>query len=76
MTKGPDPTMAGTKNQVKAKAHEVTGKTKEAAGKLTNDKSLRAKGAVDRVKSKVEETVGRLEHAAEDFRQSRPDDKA
>ncbi|MGH9171650.1 MAG: CsbD family protein [Acidimicrobiales bacterium] len=68
--------MAGTKDQIKAKIHEVTGRSKTVAGKAGHSNTLRAKGTVGKVKGSVEETVARLEHAVEDFRQNRPTGKA
>jgi len=41
----------GTKDDLK-------GRTKEAAGSLTNDKSLKNEGKVDRASGKVKDAVG------------------
>ena len=39
-------------------ADEIKGRTKEAAGDLTDDKSLKNEGKVDRATGSVKDTVG------------------
>ena len=40
--------------------HEVKGKVKEVAGKLSNDPNLEAEGAGEKIAGKVQEKVGQV----------------
>ncbi|MFV0434844.1 MAG: CsbD family protein [Leucobacter sp.] len=44
-------------NKIKAAAEKVTGKAKEAVGKVTNNDRLVAEGKADQVKGEVRDTV-------------------
>lgn len=54
-----------TKNQAEGKFHEVKGKVKETAGKLTDDSELEAEGTGEKIAGKVQEKVGQVEKVAE-----------
>jgi uncharacterized protein YjbJ (UPF0337 family) len=43
--------------------HEVKGKAKEVAGKLSDNPKLRAEGTVERVAGKVQEKIGQVKKA-------------
>lgn len=47
------------KDRVKGAARNVVGKIKEAFGKATGDKSMRAEGDKDQAAGKVQKTYGR-----------------
>ena len=53
--------MAGTKRQAKEKANKLSGSTKKAIGKATKDRSLQAKGSVQKVKGTVQDFAGKVE---------------
>jgi uncharacterized protein YjbJ (UPF0337 family) len=46
------------KDQIKGLANQATGEIKQKVGKLTDDKSLRAKGHLGEAKGKAQETLG------------------
>ncbi len=50
--------MSGTKDKVKGTANEALGSVKEGAGKLVGSDKLRAEGAADKAKGKIQKTVG------------------
>jgi uncharacterized protein YjbJ (UPF0337 family) len=54
-----------TKDQIKGKLHEATGKVKEKAGQVTNDPDLEAKGRVEKLSGKIQEKVGQIEKVLE-----------
>ena len=47
--------MGDRTQRVKGKANEATGRAKEAAGDLTNDRDLKNEGKLDQVKSTVKD---------------------
>lgn len=49
-----------TRNQAKGKLHEIKGKAKEAAGRITNDPDLEAEGTVEKTLGKVQKKVGQV----------------
>ena len=51
-------------SQVTAKAHELKGKAKEAAGKATKDRSLQARGKGEQVKAHATGAVAQVKKAA------------
>jgi len=53
---GEEPTMH--KDRVKGAAKNITGKMKEAAGKMTGDSKMQTEGKMDRAAGKVQNTVG------------------
>jgi len=46
------------KNKIEGSAHEVKGKTKEIAGRVTNNPDLEERGRTEKVAGKVERKVG------------------
>ena len=52
--------LKSTKNQAEGKLHEIKGKVKEAAGRLTNDPDLEAEGIVEGAVGKVQKKVGQI----------------
>ncbi|MBB6466223.1 uncharacterized protein YjbJ (UPF0337 family) [Aminobacter lissarensis] len=46
------------KDQVKGVAKQVTGSVKEAAGKVTGDKTTQAKGTAEKIAGKVQKAYG------------------
>lgn len=46
------------KDQIKGRVEEATGKTKEAAGRMTNDRDLESRGTSEKVGGKVQKTYG------------------
>ena len=40
--------------------HEVKGKVKEVAGKLSDDQNLEAEGTVEKMSGKVQEKIGQV----------------
>jgi uncharacterized protein YjbJ (UPF0337 family) len=53
-----------TKDRVAGKAHEVKGKVKETAGRMTHDQDLEDDGTMEKVGGKVRNAVGKVEKAA------------
>ena len=53
-------------NERNGKVDQVTGKVKQAFGRLTGDNDLKAEGQVDETVGKVEAAVGRASHKAGD----------
>ena len=54
-----------TKDQVEGQLHEVKGKLKEAAGQVTNDRSLADKGQAEKIAGKIQTKVGQVEKVFE-----------
>jgi uncharacterized protein YjbJ (UPF0337 family) len=54
-----------TKDEAESKFHEVKGKVKEKAGRLTNNPRLEAEGTVEKVGGKVQGIVGQVEKTLE-----------
>lgn len=50
------------KDQVKGRVKEVKGKTKEVAGKLVGNKTLQAKGTIEKHAGKAQAGVGDLKN--------------
>lgn len=48
------------------KYDEAKGRVKQAAGDLTDDRSLKNEGRADRAAGKAKDKIGRLRHKAED----------
>lgn len=48
----------GIDNNLKGIGKDLKGRVKDAAGGLTGDESLQAEGKWDRVKGKIQETLG------------------
>jgi uncharacterized protein YjbJ (UPF0337 family) len=54
-----------TKDKAEGKFHEVKGKVKEKAGKLTNNPDLEAEGTVEKVAGKVQGIISKVEKAVQ-----------
>jgi len=52
-----------TQDRAEGAIHEVKGKVKETAGKVTNNPDLEDSGTAEKVVGKVQNKVGRLEKA-------------
>jgi len=52
---------ASVEHTGKGVLNQMKGNVKEAWGKITNDHSTKLEGTADRIKGKVQETLGRLE---------------
>ncbi len=52
------------KEHVKSAADKASGATKEAAGKMTDNKKLEAEGKLDKAKGEAREFVGDVKDAA------------
>jgi uncharacterized protein YjbJ (UPF0337 family) len=52
---------AGTKVELKGRAHEATGTIKAATGKVTANPKLEAEGHVEKAAGKVQRKVGEIE---------------
>lgn len=50
----------GAKDKVKGVLHQVKGKAKELAGKVTDNPKLEAKGAAERLAGKAQQKVGQV----------------
>ena len=50
-----------TTDQAEGKLHEVKGKLKEAAGRITNKPDLADEGTAEKVAGKVQSKVGQIE---------------
>src|SRR5580658_10635646 len=55
-----EPMKPGTQDEVEGKLHNLKGKVKEVAGKLTNDPDLEAEGEAEEIAGKVQEKVGQV----------------
>jgi uncharacterized protein YjbJ (UPF0337 family) len=51
-----------TRDQLEGKFHNVTGKIKEVAGKLSKNPDLDAEGKVKKIGGKVREKIGQVEN--------------
>lgn len=51
---------SGTMDKVEGKLHEVKGAVKEAAGKITDNPKLEAKGKVEKIAGKAQGKVGEV----------------
>ena len=54
-----------TKDQIKGDFHELKGKAKEKAGKVTNNPKLAAEGQNEKLAGKVQKKVGQIEKVFE-----------
>ena len=54
-----------TKDQVEGALHELKGKAKEAAGRVTDNPTLTAEGQGERVAGTVQKKVGQVERVLE-----------
>lgn len=51
---------SSTNDKVKGTFHEVKGKTKEIAGKLSNNPQLEAEGTGEKIAGKVQEKIAQI----------------
>ena len=51
------------KDRVEGAGHQVKGKVKEVAGKVTGDTKLETEGAAEQVAGKIQNTVGGIKDA-------------
>ena len=49
-----------TKDQAEGKFHEVKGKAKEIAGKLSDDPDLEAEGTGEKIAGKIQAKIGQV----------------
>jgi len=54
-----------TKDQIEGKFHEVKGKIKEAAGKLSDDPELEGEGLGEKIAGKVQQKIGQVKKVLE-----------
>jgi len=54
-----------TKDQVEGSFHEIKGKVKEAAGKLSDNQNLEDEGLGEKITGKVQKKVGQVEKVLE-----------
>jgi uncharacterized protein YjbJ (UPF0337 family) len=54
-----------TKDQVQGTVHELIGKAKEKAGKVSNNPDLAAEGQGEKIAGKVQKKVGQIERVLE-----------
>jgi uncharacterized protein YjbJ (UPF0337 family) len=54
-----------TTDQIKGSFHEMKGKAKQAAGKVTNNPKLAAEGENEKLAGKVQKKVGQIEKVFE-----------
>ncbi|MBN1761059.1 MAG: CsbD family protein [Chitinispirillaceae bacterium] len=52
---------SSTKNQTNGAVHQVKGSIKEAAGNLSNNPELKAKGIVEKIAGKLQGKFGQVE---------------
>jgi len=51
----------GIEDSARGKMNDLKGKVKDAAGGLTGDTSLQARGKMDQAKGKLQDTMGKVE---------------
>jgi len=56
---------SSTKDQVEGKFHELKGKVKEVAGKLSDNPKLEGEGIGEKIAGKVQEKIGQIEKVLE-----------
>lgn len=56
---------SSTKNQVEGTFHELKGKVKEAAGKLSDNPKLESEGSAEKLAGKVQDKIGQIEKVLE-----------
>jgi len=54
-----------TKDQIQGKLHEIKGKAKEKAGRLTNNPDLAADGQAEKITGVVQKKIGQIEKVLE-----------
>ncbi len=54
-----------TKDQIQGKLHEIKGKAKQKAGKVTNNPDLAAEGQAEKIGGVVQKKVGQIEKVLE-----------
>lgn len=54
-----------TKDQIEGKFHEVKGKIKETAGKLSDDPELEGEGVGEKLAGKVQQKIGQVKKVLE-----------
>ena len=54
-----------THDQITGTLHEVKGKVKETAGKVTNDPKLTAEGQSENLAGKIQKKIGQIEQVFE-----------
>ncbi|MBN1757655.1 MAG: CsbD family protein [Chitinispirillaceae bacterium] len=54
------PVKSSTKNQTEGAVHQVSGTIKEAAGNLSDNPKLKAKGIVEKMAGKLQEKIGQV----------------
>ncbi len=55
-----------TKNKAEGLLHEVKGKVKETAGRVSNNKKLEAEGSVEKIAGKIQKKTGEIETGLDD----------
>lgn len=58
--------MGSTSDKIAGKANEVTGKVKQSVGSATGNDSMRAEGAAQETKGKVQVASGKAKDAVKD----------
>jgi uncharacterized protein YjbJ (UPF0337 family) len=56
---------SSTRDQVEGKFHEIKGKIKEAAGKLSDNPKLAGEGTGEKIAGKVQSKIGQVEKVLE-----------
>jgi len=56
---------SGTENRTEGAFHQLKGTIKEAAGNLSDNPKLKAKGIAEKVAGKIQEKIGRVEKVFE-----------
>jgi uncharacterized protein YjbJ (UPF0337 family) len=54
-----------TKDQITGQLHELKGKVKEKAGRITTNPNLEAEGQAEKLAGKIQEKVGQIEKVFE-----------
>jgi len=54
-----------TKDRIEGKLHELKGKVKQTAGRVTNNPNLEAEGQAEKVGGKIQKKVGQIEKVLE-----------
>jgi uncharacterized protein YjbJ (UPF0337 family) len=57
---------SSTRDKAEGKLHEIKGKVKEAAGKLSDDPKLEAEGAGEKLAGKVQGKIGQIKEVLGD----------
>jgi uncharacterized protein YjbJ (UPF0337 family) len=55
------PLKSSLKDQIAGKAHEIKGKMKEAAGRITGNPSLENEGAAEEIAGTIQKKLGQVE---------------